>query len=169
MTTPASRPRRPDINRSTPKVFHILLPLRNLDEAKLLLPLAEMIVQERQGQLTFLLVVSVPTGEPLSEFAHKASRLREALASLMSEQLQITAQVITMARAENQVWGSIWKIVEQEKIDLLLLSWTRDFLPETVGGKILAGQLAAPHCELVVVRPAAVILEDNGWHSVKRI
>ncbi len=152
-----------------PKPTQVLLPLRNLDEAELLLPLAEMIVQARQGQLSILLIVTVPEGEPLSEATHDASRFRQAFSALLSQTIQIFAQIKTLVRVEEDIWDGIWETVIQDGIDLLLLGWSSDSLLKTVGDGMLDRRLAAPPCDVIAVRPANPVTGPGGWQIVKNI
>ena len=165
------RPRRKEIRTETspPQPYRILLPLSSLEEARILLPLAEMVVQARQGQLTILQVIGVPEGEAVSEAARQASRFREELGSLLSDQLTITAQMKTLVRHEAEVWDGIWDTVKQEKIDLLLLGWSNHTLPETAGNELKDASLVAPFCDVVAVRPAAQISGPQGWYKIRKI
>ena len=153
----------------TPKPSQVLLPIRSLEEAETLLPLAEMIVQARQGQLSILLIVAVPEGEPLSEATQEASRFRQAFSALLTETTQIFAQVKTLVRVEDDIWNGIWETVTQEGIDLLLLGWSSDSLPNTVGDGMLDRRLAAPPCDVIAVRLSDPITGPGGWQIVKNI
>lgn len=165
------RPRRKErrTDPSPPQPYRVLLPLSSLEEGRILLPLAEMVVQARQGQLTILHVIGVPEGEQVSEAARQASRFREELGSLLSDQLTITAQMKTLVRHEAEVWGGIWDVVRQEKIDLLLLAWSNPALPETAGNELKDASLVAPLCDVVGVRPAAQISGPHGWYNIRKI
>lgn len=151
-----------------PKPRQVLLPLRTLDEAELLLPFAETIVQSRQGQLSILLIVAVPEGEPHSEATQDASRFRQAFSALLSKDTQIFAQIKTLVRVEAEIWNGIWEIVAQDGIDLLLLGWSSDYLSVTAGDLMRDRRLAAPPCDVIAVRLADPIA-SQGWQIVKNI
>lgn len=152
-----------------PQPDRVLLPVRNLDEARVLLPLAEMIVQARHGQLVILHVISVPEGDPISEAAAKASQFREDLGSLLTDQLTITAQIKTLVRFESQIWEGIWEVVRQEKIELLVLGWRNQVLPQTAGDALKDSGLVAPPCDVIAIRPAIEVIAEGGWKNVHRI
>lgn len=152
-----------------PQPDRVLLPVRNLDEARILLPLAEMIVQARQGQLVILHVIGVPAGASLSESAGEASRFREDLGTVLTDQLTITAQVTTLVRFESQLWQGIWEVVRQDKIDLLVLGWRNDVLPTTAGDELKDSGLVAPPCDVIAVRPSAEVTGEGGWSNIHRI
>jgi len=149
--------------------YRVLLPLANLDEAEALLPLAEALVRAQRGQLIILHVVSVPEGRPLSEAAADASRSRQALDRFLAERGQTTAQVKTVVRVAREVWDGIWETVEEEKVDLLLLGWKSDVLPETTVGEEIHPRLAAPPCDVVTVRLAKGLTGPEGWQAVRSI
>jgi hypothetical protein len=161
-----------EINTSQPQPpqpIKVLLPLSNLDETRIMLPLAEMIITARQGLLIILHVISVPEGESLSEAAREASQYREDLGKSLSEQMDMTAQVKTLVRSETGIWEGIWEVVEQEDINLLLLGWSDNLLPETAGGELKDPRLVSPPCDVLAVRPAEDIVGEKGWGTVKRI
>ncbi|HZD57108.1 MAG TPA: glucosyl-3-phosphoglycerate synthase [Anaerolineales bacterium] len=152
-----------------PLPIKVLLPLSSLDETRIMLPLAEMIIAARHGLLVILHVISVPEGEPLSEAARAASKYREDLGKMLSDQLSITAQVKTLVRPETEIWGGIWDVVELEDIDLLLLGWSDNLIPETAGRELKDPRLVLPPCDVVAVRPAEDIIGEGGWGTIERI
>ena len=164
-----ARRSKPGLSPEPPEPFKVLLPVASLDEARLLLPLAEMIVTERQGQLTILHVLTVPDGQPLSEAAAQASRFRESLSDVIHQQLNIPAQIKSKVRVESEKWDGIWEIVNQDQTDLLLVGWRTPSFPETVGDKMLDERLSLPACDVVAVRLAADIINQAGWDSVQNI
>jgi nucleotide-binding universal stress UspA family protein len=152
-----------------PQPDRVLLPVRNLDEARTLLPLAEMVVRARQGQLVILHVIGVPGGASLSESAGEASRFREDLGTVLTGHLSITAQIKTLVRFESQIWEGIWEVVRQDKIDLLVLGWRNHLLPETAGDALKDSGLVAPPCDVIAVRLSAELTGEEGWKKVDRI
>lgn len=164
--------RRRFANEAVPSPPHrVLLPLANLSEAEVLLPLAEAFVRERRGRLVILHVVTVPEDHSLSEAAAEASRSRQELERFLSTNNYAAAQVKTVVRVAREVWEGIWETVEQEKIGLLLLGWRSDALPETAVGDQIDSALGAPPCDVVTVRlaPGLAGREKKGWEAVRRI
>lgn len=152
-----------------PKLYNVLLPVASLDEARSLLPLAEMLVKEREGQLTILHVLTVPEGKPLNEAAAQASRFREFLSDVMAQELSIPAQIKSRVRVESEKWDGIWEIVNQDQTDLLLVGWRTPSFADTVGDKMLDERLSSPFCDVVAVRFAPNVLGELGWKNVQRI
>lgn len=149
--------------------YRILLPLKNIHEARMMLPCAEIMVQEWKGQLILLHVMSVPEGESPSESARDASQFREELGSLLSQDLSITAQVKTQVRPEKNLWDGIWDAVRQEKVNLLLLAWKSEYMPETAGEELKDPRLVAPVCDVIAVRPAEEVIGMESWRTIQRI
>jgi glucosyl-3-phosphoglycerate synthase len=140
-----------------------------VSEAEVLLPLAEVFARERQGQLIILHVMTVPEGHSLSEATAEASRSRQALNHFLVDCGQITAQVKTAVRVTREVWDGIWEAVEQEEIDLLLLGWRSDALPETTVDDLMDPRLSSPPCDVIAVRLAAGMAGPEGWQAVHNI
>jgi len=148
--------------------YRVLLPLISLAEARTLLPLAEALVGERRGRLIVLHVVSVPEGRPLSAAAAEVSRSRQALDTFLAANSATTTSVRTMVRVAREVWEGIWEVVEEEGIDLLLLGWRGDTLPETAV-EMVDPRLTEPPCDVVVVRPGSDVAGPEGWRTLQRI
>lgn len=168
MSDGRSAPRPARARRSTAR-FRVLLPLSNLDEARLLLPLGEMLVRERHGQLVVLPMVTACDGRPLSEAAVDASRSREALDRYLSEHGTAVAWARTFVCEARDVWAGIWDTVRQERIGLLLLAWSSSTLPSTAAGDLAGPGLSAPACDVVAVRPGQELAARDGWQSVQHI
>jgi hypothetical protein len=167
MTANHVRKRSPQRTHIRP--YRVLLPLANLAEARILLPLAEMIVQARQGRLLIVNVLQVPQGKSLSETAKQASKFREALSALLTETLSINARVKTMVRHETEVWDSIWEMAIAERIELVIFGWADANLPETAMGKLEDRRLSDPPCDIMAVRPGHEIVDANSWQEVTNI
>jgi glycosyltransferase involved in cell wall biosynthesis/nucleotide-binding universal stress UspA family protein/DNA-binding phage protein len=161
------RPRRS--TSDYPDQYRVLLPLANLAEAEALLPLAETLVREQQGELVVLQVVWVSEDRSLSEAATETSHSREALDRFISERGQTDVKIKTLVRVARQVWDGIWETAEQERINLLLLAWRNDTLPQTAVGDLTDPRLAMPPCDVVAVRLAAELTGSAGWQAVRRI
>lgn len=149
--------------------YRVLLPLSNLPEAEVLLPLAEALVEMRQGQLIILHVVPVPEGHALSEAAATASQSRQTMDYFLAARGQTHARVKTVVRVAREIWEGIWETVDQEKIDLLFLGWSSETLPQTAVDSLTHQRLSNPPCEVVVVRPGTDLIGPQGWQMVRRV
>jgi hypothetical protein len=149
--------------------YRLLLPLSNLEEARLLLPVAEMIVSARQGELLIVNVLGIPEGRSLSESAKQASKFREALSALLHETIEITAQMRSMVRFESELVEGVWEVARQEDVNLILLGWENIHLSETALGRLDDPRMADPPCNIVVVRPSKEMMEALSWQKLKNI
>jgi len=166
----SKRRRRQHVNQAAPShPYRVLLPVANLSEAGVLLPLAEAFARQRQGQLIVLHIVIVPEGLSLSKAAAEASRSRQTLSRFLAERGQATALVKTVVRVAREVWQGIWETVEQEGVNLVLLGWRSDALPETTVGDLIDSRLASPPCDVVAVRLGAELTGPEGWQAVRSI
>jgi glycosyltransferase involved in cell wall biosynthesis/nucleotide-binding universal stress UspA family protein len=150
------------------EVYRVLLPLFSEEEARLLLPIAEILVNEQNGQLIVLNTLSVPEGESLSSAASQASRFRETLNGIIGEVIRITPQIQTMVRHESEIWEGVWDAVAEEGIHLLLLGWISPSLEETALGELVDKGLARPPCNVAAIRPAPS-LTQTGWFGIQNI
>ena len=152
-----------------PQPRRVLLPLANLDEAKILIPLFEIISKACHGQMAILTVTTVPKGIPPSEVAALTSRFREALEPFIAENCASVPQIKSLVRPQAEIWDGIWEVVSQDDIDTLVLGWSSPALPETAVGEMRDPQLASPPCDIITVKPSAEIAGKHGWNDVKRV
>ena len=152
-----------------PQPRRVLLPLANLDEAKILIPLFEIISRACQGQMTILTVTTVPKGVPPSEVAALTSRFREALEPFIAENCASVPQIKSLVRPQAEIWDGIWEVVSQDDIDTLVLGWSSSALPATAVGDMRDPRLSSPPCDIITVKPSAEIAGKPGWNDVKRI
>lgn len=169
MTAEEQTRRRPLGRDAYSQPYRVLVALSHLAEAHVLLPLAEAIVDERHGQLVILHVVTVPEGRPLSEATAEASRTRQLLDDFLASRGRAVPEVRTVVRVAREVWEGIWETVDQEAIDLLLLGWRGKGLSETAVEELVNQRLAAPPCDVVVLRPAMGLAGPEDWQEVRRI
>jgi nucleotide-binding universal stress UspA family protein len=151
------------------KRFRLLLPLASLEESRLLLPLAEVLVKAHQGQLLILHILEVEEDQPRSEVASQASEFREALNKLIKSTIRISAWVRTKVQTANEAWDGIWEAVKEEEADLLLLAWRTPGLEMTVVKELVHPLLAEPPCAVVAVRPPSIPIASIDWHRINSI
>ncbi len=154
-------------NRKT-QPYRVLLPLSNLTEARLLIPLAEMIVRPRGGQVMIATIMQVPENKTPSEVAAEVSRLREALSPYLPREMFYSLSK-TIVGKQSEIWESVWDTISQEKIDLLILGWNIPNVQETALGTLTHPQLARPPCDVLIMRASTNMLTEDGWHDIQRI
>jgi glycosyltransferase involved in cell wall biosynthesis len=133
--------------------YLVLLPIRTLEEAQELLPLAETVANIRQGSVMLLALQTVTQGHLFSEAAGEASRLREGLVHLLAKHTGCQVQVSTRVVPEENIWDEIFMTVEQAKIELLIFAWPGIPQNKPVIGSNLDERLRRPPCDLIVFRP----------------
>jgi glycosyltransferase involved in cell wall biosynthesis len=164
-----NRRRRKAMLSSTRKSYRVLLPVSNLDEARALLPLGEMIAKDRQGELIVICMTAVPEGEPISRATRRASRFREGVGEFLNQFVKIPVQIHTIVRTPETIWDEIWHTVDQENIDLMLLGWSPSVQGDSVVEEMKTVFLTTSSCDVVSVRLAQGVLGETGWSSIKRI
>ena len=98
--------------------FRLLLVVADVTEAVILWPLARSIVDEQQGELLIMQVLSVPEEDSLSESTAKARRSRDALKKFLTDACKECPQIKTSVRVGHDIWSDIWEMVHQELIDV---------------------------------------------------
>jgi len=149
--------------------YRILLPLSSTREAEILLPLADIVVNERKGKLIVLQVVTVPEGKSLSEAATEASSFRQSLDHFFAERNRNVPQIFSMVCPEKEVWQGIWEKVEEENIRLLFIGIPCPALPVTAVRDMKNRRLAEPPCDIIAVRPSPEMAGDDDLKNIKRI
>ena len=147
----------------------LLLPVGNLDEARILIPFFEIISQACQGQMTILTITTVPKGVPPSEVAAQTSRFREALEPFISDIYATIPQINSLVRPHDEIWDGIWEVVAQDGIDTLVLGWSALALPDTAIGELQDPRLASPPCDIIAIRPSTLIASERGWKAVQSV
>lgn len=138
--------------RSATSNYKVLLPVREPEKIRLLLPYAAAIAAQQGGQVVILGVVVVPEGQPLSDGMLETRRMRADYATAVNvEQIQVPVHsVITVA---HDLTAGIRRAVEEQATDLILLGWqAAQSSSERLFGPPIDGLLRQPPCDVVVVR-----------------
>ena len=151
----------------TTRPYQVLLPVANISEARVLIPLADAIVKDRHGDLTILCVTKSDDRQPLSEMAGAASHFRQSVIELVNDLVDITVHTHTLVRPAENILDGIWEIVEDLSYDLLLVAWSSETLCQTAIDEMINPHLASPPCDIVAVRVTQNALID--WDQVKTI
>lgn len=169
MFTVTYREKPLDIHYSPNDPYRVLLPVKNLEEAEFMLPLAEAIVQEQDGQLLILYDIHIAENEERCKFAAKASFDREALRDLIDRTTGITAQIKTRVRVVSSTWEGIWETVVEEQISLLLYALASPALTDPVVKDSDGEHLISPPCSVVMVQPPSMQILSGVWEDVEQI
>lgn len=141
--------------------YVVLLPAREPEKIRLLLPLAAALARQQGGSVALLAVVEVPPDQPLSDGMLETRRLRADLdTAAAGELLAPVRSVITVA---HDLTDGIRTAAEEQRASLILLGWqAEEFASERLFGQPLDGLLRQPPCDVVVVRLRA----GGAWRRV---
>jgi nucleotide-binding universal stress UspA family protein len=155
----------------------VMLALHSLEEARLLLPLAEALVSAMNAQLIVLFAMLVPDGQAFNESAGNAIHDREALAAYLNESCHHPYQMVTLALTPSEVWNAIWNMVSVESVDTLLAALPAAASPAassrdqyaTLLPDLDSSRLQAPPCDFVGVRPGCITDMSDCWADAQNI
>ena len=162
-------PEEIDSNFPPASPYQLLVPLSNLKEATLLLPLADILAADKNGQIIILSVTIVPEGDSLSEATGEATRLRQAISNLVTDMVTVPTQTRSLVMQKKELWDGVWNSVSQEEIDLLLVAWNSENFQETTFEDLDNPSLSSPPCDLVVLKVNEQLLTSLDWNQLKRI
>jgi nucleotide-binding universal stress UspA family protein len=142
--------------------YTVLLPAREPEKVRLLLPLAAAIARQQNGQVVILGVVEVPAEQPLSEGMLETRRVRADYdAAANFDEIQVPVRtVITVA---HDLTDGIRTSAEEQQANLILLGWqAQQSSSERLFGPPIDSLLRQPPCDVVVVRLRA----GEPWRRV---
>jgi amino acid transporter/nucleotide-binding universal stress UspA family protein len=139
--------------RLVPKDYAVLIPLANVEQARLLGILGSAIARANDGEVLALHVVRVPVqlsisdgrmflreGKPILEEAIRQARLQDA-------------PVHTMIRLDRHVGRAILETAVERRADLMILGWPGyTESPHSAFGSVIDLVAENPPCDLAVVR-----------------
>lgn len=132
--------------------YIVLLPAREAEKIRLLLPLAKAIARQQGGQVVVLGVVEVPQGRPLSDGMLETRGVRATFdqATAGGESDVAVRGVITVA---HDLTDGIRTAAEEQRASLILLGWQAEqSSSERLFGPPIDSLLRQPPCDVVVVR-----------------
>ncbi|MGW8143177.1 MAG: glucosyl-3-phosphoglycerate synthase [Anaerolineales bacterium] len=156
------------IRSATRQAYKILLLETNVEEARILLPLAERIALDRNGKITILSVLFVPEDGQISRVAKKASQLREELKTFFERTL-IPTRIRSFVRTEEDLWDGVQEYVINRGTQLLLAHWSATSLDKTFRKDLSANRIFSLPCDVALVRPSKTIAIGDNWSSLKRV
>jgi glucosyl-3-phosphoglycerate synthase len=134
----------------TTRAFTLVVPILDYPTIEHLLPMAGALARARNGEVLLLGVVEVAAGQALSDGVVPAQRLREELNQLT---LRLDVPLRTKVGVGRSLYDGICGAVREEQADLLLIGWQGGaFSPERLFGPPIEQLLAAPPCDLLVVK-----------------
>jgi nucleotide-binding universal stress UspA family protein len=137
-------------DRDTSGGYVVLLPAREPEQIRLMLPLAAAIARQQGGQVIVLGVVEVPAGRPLSDGMLESRRVR---ADFDASGGGLGAPVRSVITVAHDLTDGIRTAAEEQRASLILLGWqAEESSSERLFGQPLDGLLRQPPCDVVVAR-----------------
>lgn len=142
--------------------YIVLMPAREPDKIRLLLPLAAAIARHHGGQVVIVGVVVVPPDQPLSEGMLETRRIRAAHDSI-TELGELSVPVRTTITVAHDLTEGIRTAAEEQRANLILLGWKAEqSSSERLFGPPIDSLLRHPPCDVVVAR----IMGDSQWRRI---
>lgn len=137
--------------RNRPGDYVVLLPAREPEKIRLMLPIAAAIAQHQGGQVVVLGVVEVPYGQPLSDGMLETRRVRADFDAAISDEIQVPVRsAITVA---HDLTEGIRTAADEQSANVVLLGWQAEqSSSERLFGPPIDSLLRQPPCDVVVVR-----------------
>ncbi len=131
--------------------YVVLLPAREPEKIRLLLPTAAALARTRGGQVVILNVVEVPKDRPLSDGMLEMRRQRaDSDAINLSDAGVPVRTIVTVA---HDLSDGIRTAAEEQKASLVLLGWQAEqSSSERLFGPPIDSLLRQPPCDVVVIR-----------------
>ncbi len=142
--------------------YIVLLPAREPDKLRLLLPLAVDIARHHGGQVVIVGVVVVPAGQPLSDGMLETRSVRAAY-DASPELSAVDVPLRTVTTVAHDLTDGIRTAAEEQRANLILLGWQAEqSSSERLFGPPIDSLLRQPPCDVVVVR----LMGDGHWRRV---
>jgi glucosyl-3-phosphoglycerate synthase len=141
--------------------YVVLLPAREPEKIRLMLPLAIAMARHQGGQVVVLGVVEVPPGQPLSDGMLASRQARAAFDDAAAGDAGVPVRsVVSVA---HDLTEGIRIAAEEQRANLVLLGWqAEESSSERLFGPPIDGLLRQPPCDVVVVR----LHESGPWRRV---
>jgi glucosyl-3-phosphoglycerate synthase len=141
--------------------YVVLLPAREPEKIRLLLPLAAALARQQGGQVVVLGVVEVPAGQPLSDGMLESRQARAEFDGAAADAAGVPIR--SVVAVAHDLTDAIRRAAEEQRASLVLLGWQAgESSPERLFGPPIDGLLRQPPCDVVVVR----LREGEDWRRV---
>ncbi len=142
--------------------YVVLLPAREPEKIRLLLPLAAAVARQQGGQVVVVGVVVVPAGQPLSDGMLETRRVRADF-DAASVDIEAGVPVRSVTTVAHDLTEGIRTAAEEQGASLILLGWQAEqSSSERLFGPPIDSLLRQPPCDVVVVRLRA----GEPWRRV---
>jgi amino acid transporter/nucleotide-binding universal stress UspA family protein len=160
--------------RLVPKDYKVLVPLGNVEQARMLGILGSAIAREHDGEMLALHVVRVPVQLSISDGRMFLREGKPILEEAIHQGKEADVPVHTMIRLDRHVGRAITATARERKVALMLLGWpgyTEN--PRHAFGSVIDLVATNPPCDLAVVRfrkrqqPKRILVPTSGGANAK--
>jgi amino acid transporter/nucleotide-binding universal stress UspA family protein len=157
-----------------PKDYKVLVPLGNVEQARMLGILGSAIAREHDGEMLALHVVRVPVQLSISDGRMFLREGKPILEEAIHQGKEADVPVHTMIRLDRHVGRAITATARERKVALMLLGWpgyTEN--PRHAFGSVIDLVATNPPCDLAVVRfrkrqqPKRILVPTSGGANAK--
>ena len=155
--------------RLVPRDYKVLIPLANVDQARMMGILGAAIAKERDGEVFALHVVRVPVQLSISDGRMFLREGKPILEEAISQAREIDVPVHTMIRLDRHIGRAITETARERRVDLMLLGWPGyTASPHHAFGSVIDLVAVNPPCDLAVVRfrkrrkPRRILVPTSG-------
>lgn len=155
--------------RLVPKEYKVLLPMANVEQARMLGILGAAIAKEHDGEVLALHVVQVPVQLSISDGRMFLREGKPILEVAIRQAREVDVPVHTMIRLDRHISRAITDTARRRRVDLMLLGWPgRTASPRNAFGSVIDLVAINPPCDLAVVRfrkrrsPRRILVPTSG-------
>ncbi len=155
--------------RLVPKDYSVLIPLANVEQARMLGILGSAIAKAHDGEVLALHVVRVPVQLSISDGRMFLREGKPILEEAIRQAREVDVPVHTMIRLDRYIGRAITDTARERRVDLMFLGWPgHTESPRHAFGSVIDLVAVNPPCDLAVVRfrkrrePRRILVPTSG-------
>jgi amino acid transporter len=160
--------------RLVPKDYQVLIPLANVEQARMLGILGAAIAKEHDGEVLALHVVRVPVQLSISDGRMFLREGKPIMEEAIDRAREVDVPVHTMIRLDRHISRAITDTARERRVDLMLLGWPGyTDSPHNAFGSVIDLVAVNPPCDLAVVRfrkrrePRRILVPTSGGANTR--
>jgi amino acid transporter/nucleotide-binding universal stress UspA family protein len=160
--------------RLVPKDYKVLIPLANVEQARMLGILGSALAKGHDGEVFALHVVRVPVQLSISDGRMFLREGKPIMDEAILQGREVDVPVHTMIRLDRHIGRAITETARERRVDLMLLGWPgRTSSPHNAFGSVIDLVAVNPPCDLAVVRfrkrrePRRILVPTSGGANTR--
>ncbi|HSR34369.1 MAG TPA: universal stress protein, partial [Anaerolineae bacterium] len=157
-----------------PRDYKVLIPLANVEQARMMGILGAAIAKENKGEVLALHVVRVPVQLSISDGRMFLREGKPIMEQAIHQAKEMDVPVHTMIRLDRHVGRAITETAKERRVDLMLLGWPgHTSSPHNAFGSVIDLVAVNPPCDLAVVRfrqrrePRRILVPTSGGENTR--